>query len=80
MAALFEDSFEKNYGTSVEIASYTLERRIISRTPLRCQNATTRRGIRRPSNEEKRRRGYLNYDARMQLALRPTLAAGARNN
>ncbi|GBP50621.1 hypothetical protein EVAR_28811_1 [Eumeta japonica] len=31
----------------------------------------------RPCNEAKRRRGYLNYDARMRRAIRPVLAAGA---
>ncbi|GBP81819.1 hypothetical protein EVAR_61047_1 [Eumeta japonica] len=64
-----EDSSERNYGMSVEITELndrTLPCSSIPRASLRCQDATTRYGVRRPYNE-----------ARTRLAMRPTLAVGA---
>ncbi|GBP84212.1 hypothetical protein EVAR_51054_1 [Eumeta japonica] len=51
-------------------------RHSIPRAPFRYQDVTVRRGVRRPCNEAKRAE-YLNYDARMRLAMRPPLATGA---
>ncbi|GBP60576.1 hypothetical protein EVAR_50940_1 [Eumeta japonica] len=38
---------------------------------------TARRGVRRPSDQAKRWRGYLKHDARKRSAMRPVSAAGA---
>ncbi|GBP32467.1 hypothetical protein EVAR_24631_1 [Eumeta japonica] len=64
--------------TRLNAASHVSPRHSISRAPLRCQDATSRRGIRQLCNEAKRRRGYLNYNARMRLKMRPALAAGPK--
>ncbi|GBP42769.1 hypothetical protein EVAR_23407_1 [Eumeta japonica] len=58
------DSSEKNYGTSVEIASYTTPhtsspRHSIICEPLRLQDATVRRDVRRPSKQSSATAGYL---------------------
>ncbi|GBP48683.1 hypothetical protein EVAR_103048_1 [Eumeta japonica] len=57
-----EDSSDKNYGMSAEVASYRSNaaphtsppRHSMPRPPLRCQDTTTRRDVRRPCNEAKR--------------------------
>ncbi|GBP27046.1 hypothetical protein EVAR_11282_1 [Eumeta japonica] len=51
-----------------------------SSPPLRCQNAITRRGVRRPSDEARRWRGYLKHDACMRSAIRLVSAASAETN
>ncbi|GBP82238.1 hypothetical protein EVAR_54983_1 [Eumeta japonica] len=81
VCANIEDSSEKDYGLFVEIATYAIVRRTatssprhsVLRAPLptRTQNAATRCGVRQPCNEAKQWRGFLNYDMRMRLAMRP---------
>ncbi|GBP80905.1 hypothetical protein EVAR_48986_1 [Eumeta japonica] len=77
---------EKNYDTSAEVASHrsnaashtSSPRYNILRAALRLQSATARRGVRRPSDEAKRWRGYLRKDARTRFAMRPVSAAGKK--